>query len=302
MTISKKKARKFCPNHHHKLFSCEFITFFLEIIWPFKKQIPKTSQAKKLKSLACSGDTCSGERSCVRMYWSLQVIRRSELCPEKTTARSWLAMSFSHNSLSLMCPPLCYTNSYYKTPRPCVIKNSKFFSTLQWRSAAKFLAPTESETDRRSSFSPGASCLFLLRNFLHQQKSKLTDDHRFPPAPVFSSYCGNFPLSVHKQEIRVSSIIRVFSFSLLWGNWNGDHPEEELAKIWLQVREKVEFFWKPAAVFVLFSILWCCHFGDHRQGCLPMFGYTSYETRNLLKILLYPRYLPEQCVETCWFL
>jgi hypothetical protein len=53
------------------------------------------------------------------------------------------------------------------------------------------------------------------RNFLQQQKAKLTDDHRFPPAPVVSSFSGNFPLSVHKQEFRVSSIIRVFSFSLL---------------------------------------------------------------------------------------
>jgi hypothetical protein len=29
-----------------------------------------------------------------------------------------------------------------------------------------------------------------------------------------------------------------FSFSILWSRWVGDHPQEDLAKFWLQVRER----------------------------------------------------------------
>jgi hypothetical protein len=45
----------------------------------------------------------------------------------------------------------------------------------------------------------------------------------------------------------------------------------------------------------------CCHIGNH-PGVFATFGYKpAYESRNFLKILLYPDCLLEQCVETWRF-
>jgi hypothetical protein len=65
-------------------------------------------------------------------------------------------------------------------------------------------------------------------------------------------------------------------------------------------------FWFLIAILCqvfFFSILWCCHTRHNPQGGLAMFGYrpTIWKKR-VIKILIYPSYLLEQCVETWCFL
>jgi hypothetical protein len=49
---------------------------------------------------------------------------------------------------------------------------------------------------------------------------------------------------------------------------------------------------------ILFSILWCHHIGDHPQGDLAIFGYIDQLwLLKFIKILLYPGYSLEKCVD-----
>jgi hypothetical protein len=46
-----------------------------------------------------------------------------------------------------------------------------------------------------------------------------------------------------------------------------------------------------------YTILWFSHIGDHPQGDLAMFGYRPAMDVKFIKILLYPGYSLEKCVD-----
>ncbi len=52
-------------------------------------------------------------------------------------------------------------------------------------------------------------------------------------------------------------------------------------------------------VFCFFVWLWSCHTSNHPQGDLDTFD-NSHKSKKIIKILLYPGYLLELCVETWW--